>query len=155
MKRVIVVIFAVMLLLTSCGSSNLPSPDAEELATEILETLGETDDFELADSETVDIVFGCDSSIYDDYCVMYTTVDASADIIAIFKSPDGDSQSETEEMLDEFLESRLNDFKGYAPIEAQKIENTKIMTYGSYDILIIISDFDVAKTVVDSAFMAE
>ncbi len=155
MKRVIATILIMMLLLTSCGSSNLPSPDAEELATEILEALGETDNFVLADSETVDIVFGCDSSVYDDFCVMYTTVDASADIIAIFKSPDSDIQSETEEMLDEFLESRLNDFKGYAPLEVQKIENTKLITYGSYDILIIISDFDAAKTFVDSAFTAE
>ena len=155
MKRVIATILVVMLLLTSCGSSNLSSPDAEELATQILETLGEADDFVLADSETVDIVFCCDSSVYEDYCVMYTTVDASADIIAIFKSPDSDTQSETEEMLDDFLESRLNDFKGYAPLEEQKIENTKLITYGRYDILIIISDFDAAKSVVDSTFATE
>ncbi|MCD7846682.1 MAG: DUF4358 domain-containing protein [Oscillospiraceae bacterium] len=142
---------AVLTLFSACGSA-LPSPDATELATEIIETLGETESFALADSETVDIVFGCNSSVYEDYCVMYSTEDISADIIAIFKSPDDDTQDATEEMLEEFLESRLNDFKGYAPLEVQKIENTKLITYGSYDILIIISDFDSAKSVVDSAF---
>ncbi len=151
MKKIIPIILASLILLTSCGST-LPSPDAEELTLEILETLGETDNFTLADSETVDIVFGCDSSVYEDFCVMYTTVDASADIIAIFKSPDDETQDETEEMLEEFLESRLNDFKGYAPLEVQKIEETELITYGYYDILIIISDFDTAKSVVDSAF---
>ncbi len=151
MKKIIPIILASLILLTSCGST-LPSPDAEELTLEILETLGETDNFTLADSETIDIVFCCDSSVYEDFCVMYTTVDASADIIAIFKSPDDEAQDETEEMLEEFLESRLNDFKGYAPLEVQKIEETELITYGYYDILIIISDFDAAKSVVDSAF---
>ncbi|MCC8196141.1 MAG: DUF4358 domain-containing protein [Ruminococcus sp.] len=154
MKKIGIIILAVSVLFTACGSA-LPSPDATELATEILETLGESDNFALADSETVDIVFGCDSSVYDDYCVMYSTEDISADIIAIFKSPDDETQDETEEMLEDFLDTRLNDFKGYAPLEVQKIENTKLITYGSYDILIIISDFDSAKSVVDSAFATE
>ncbi len=158
MKRIAVIVLATVVsavLLASCRSSSLPSPDAMELANEILETLGETDSFALADSETVDIVFGCDSSVYEDYCVMYSTEDISADIIAIFKSPDDETQDETEEMLEEFLNTRLNDFKGYAPLEVQKIENTKLITYGSYDILIIISEFDSAKSVVDSAFATE
>ncbi|MCC8131890.1 MAG: DUF4358 domain-containing protein [Ruminococcus sp.] len=154
MKKFGTIILAVAVLFAACGSS-LPSPDATELANEILETLGETDNFILADSETVDIVFGCDSTVYEDYCVMYSTEDASADIIAIFKSPESETQDDTQEMLDSFLESRLNDFKGYAPLEVQKIENTKLITYGYYDILIIISDFDSAKNVVDSAFATE
>ncbi|MCD7822857.1 MAG: DUF4358 domain-containing protein [Oscillospiraceae bacterium] len=156
MKRIGIcfVLTAVMLVFSSCGSS-LPSPDATELVTEILETLGESENFEHADSETVDIVFGCDSSSYDDFCVMYTTVDASADIVAVFKSPDSETKADTQEMLEEFIESRLNDFKGYAPLEVQKIENTKLISYGNYDILIIISDFDSAKSVVDSAFATE
>ncbi len=153
MKKIGIIILAVVVLFVACGST-LPSPDATELATEILEALGETENFILADSETVDIVFDCDSSVYDDFCVMYSTEDASADIIAIFKSPDGETQADTQEMLDSFLESRFNDFKGYAPLEVQKIENTKLITYGYYDILIIISEFDSAKSVVDSAFSA-
>ncbi|MCD8006300.1 MAG: DUF4358 domain-containing protein [Oscillospiraceae bacterium] len=151
---IICILTVVVMAFSACGSA-LPSPDATELATEILETLGETESFALADSETVDIVFGCDSSVYEDFCVMYSTEDISADIIAIFKSPDDETQDETEDMLEEFLESRLSDFKGYAPLEVQKIENTKLITYGSYDILIIISDFDSAKSVVDSAFATE
>ncbi len=152
--RFICILTSVLMLFSSCGST-LPSPDAAELATSILESLGETDSFAFADSETVDVVFGCDSTVYDDCCVMYSTEDISADIIAIFKSPDSETQEDTQAMLEAFLESRLNDFKGYAPIEVQKIENTELITYGNYDILIIISDFDSAKSVVDSAFAAE
>ncbi|MCD7770743.1 MAG: DUF4358 domain-containing protein [Oscillospiraceae bacterium] len=156
MRRITIlcILTSVLVLFSSCGST-LPSPDATELATEVLDSLGETDNFALADSETVEIVFSCDSSIYEDFCVMYSTEDISADIVAIFKSPDSETQDATQEMLEEFLESRLNDFKGYAPLEVQKIENSELITYGSYDILIIISDFDSAKSVVDSAFATE
>ena len=83
---------------------------------------------------------------------MYATDAGFADVIAVFKSADDDAQTETQQLLNDFLKKRHDDFAGYAPQGVKKIDASSVITYGSYDVLVILSDFDAAKDAVDALF---
>ncbi len=145
------VLLASSALLCSCGS--LPSPEASEIADAVLASQPSGEDgFTAASDEEIAVIFGCDTSVYEDMAVMYSSDSGYADIIAVFKSSGSEVKEATQNMLDEFLDKRISDFRGYAPEEVKKIEQTTVISYGMYDILVIISDFDAARDAVDAIF---
>ncbi len=148
MKKLIAILSA-FLFLTSCSS--LPEPDAKELADKIIsgQSAGE---FEEASADMISILFGLDVENFNDYAVYYSKEPASADIIIIFKSDKKETLEIVKEILEEFRQSRIEDFKGYAPDEAAKLEESKVITKGKYDILTVMPDNQAAQDTVNSAF---
>lgn len=148
MKRFIVII-AALLMLVSCGQ--LPEPDANELAQDIIlnQSAGE---FEPADNDMISLLFDVDTAGYSDCVLYYSAEPACADIIVIFKSEQSDLLADTKEILEDFREDRLEDFKGYAPEEAAKIESSKVLTKGKYVIWVVMPDEDDALKRIDTAF---
>lgn len=148
MKKLIVVLFA-LLLLTSCSS--VPEPDAHELANKIIsgQSAGE---FEEADGDMISILFGLDVDDFSDCAVYYSKEPACADIIIIFKSDKKETLESVKEVLEEFRQSRIEDFKGYAPEEAAKLEESKVIIKGKYDILAVMPDSQTAQETINTAF---
>ncbi len=148
MKKLIAVLF-VFLLLTSCAE--LPEPDAHELADKIIsgQSAGEFDE---ADGDMISILFGLDVNDFSDYAVYYSKEPASADIVVIFKSDKKETLDSAKDILEEFRKSRVEDFKGYAPEEAAKLEEAKVITKGKYDILAVMPDNEAAQKVINTAF---
>ena len=142
---------AALMCLCSCGEQ-LPSPKASEIVDAILASQTEGEEFTAASDEEIEIIFGCDIQNYSDVEVMYATDAGFADVIAVFKSADDDAQTETQQLLNDFLKKRHDDFAGYAPQEVKKIDASSVITYGSYDVLVSLSDFDAAKDAVDALF---
>lgn len=151
MKRICCFLTAASLVFLVCCKS-LPSPAASEIADKVISLKNDSSGFTAADDNTVNAVFGCEPSDYDDYFVSYSNEAGSADIVAVFKTDDKSLKEKTHTMLSDFLQKRLDDFKGYAPLEVKKIEETEIISIGDYEILIISSDFKAAKSAVDSLF---
>ena len=56
------------------------------------------------------------------------------------------------EVLEEFRQSRIEDFKGYAPEEAAKLEESKVIIKGKYDILAVMPDSQTAQETINTAF---
>lgn len=148
MRKLIALIF-VILLLTSCSS--LPEPDAHELADKIIsgQPAGEFDE---ADGDMISILFGLDVEDFSDCAVYYSKEPASADIVIIFKSDNKETLESVKDILEEFRKSRIEDFKGYAPEEAAKLEESKVITKGKYDILVVMPDNGAAQKVINTAF---
>ncbi len=148
MKNLIAVIF-VFLLLTSCSS--LPEPDAHELADEIISGQ-QTGEFDEADGDMISILFGLDVEDFSDCAVFYSKEPASADIVIIFKSENKENLESVKEILEEFRNSRIEDFKGYAPEEAAKLDESKVIIKGKYTILTVMPDNEAAQKVINTAF---
>ncbi len=148
MKKLIAVVFA-LLMLSSCGS--FPEPDVHELADSIIsgQAAGE---FKEADGDMISLILDVDANDYSDSALFYSSEPACADIIVIFKTDKSDLQSETKKILSDFRESRLKDFKGYAPEEAVKIEDSEVISKGKYVIWAVMPDGEAAKKQIDSAF---
>lgn len=151
MKKLICFLILALTLLSACGKS-YPEPDMSAILDAAKSSQPQAADFLEADSKTVNAVFGCDVSLYDDFCVLYSSDPSSADIIAIFKSSDEQRRSETKDMLSGFLLQRIEDFKGYAPLEVKKMESCRVLSYGKYNILMILPDFSLAEESIKSLF---
>ncbi len=148
MKKLITVLL-VFLLLTSCSS--LPEPDAKELANKIISGQ-QAGEFDEADGDMISILFGLEVEDFSDCAVFYSKEPASADIVIIFKSDNKETLKSVKGILEEFRESRIEDFKGYAPEEAAKLEESKVIIKGKYTILTVMSDNEAAQKVINAAF---
>ena len=149
MKRLFCVIFAMMLLL--CGCSNYLSPDVAELMNELIETQS-LDNMTIADDRAVEILYGVDLSQVESYAASYSGKGGYADMIAIFKLVDDADPQAVSELLTTYKENRYEDFKGYAPFEAEKVENGRVLVYGQYALLLILPDIAAGLETVDKAF---
>lgn len=150
MKKPIAVLFAfLLLLLSSCTS--LPEPDAHELADRIIseQTAREFDE---ADSDMISILFGLDVNDFSDYAVYYSKEPANADIVVIFKSDKKKTLDSAKDILEEFRKSRIEDFKGYAPEEAAKLEEAKVISKGKYDIFVVMPDNEAVQKAINTEF---
>lgn len=150
MKRFICIVL-IPLLLVAC--SQYAEPDVSSLMDQILseQTIEEV---AVATEADIEILFGINLDAVERYDVCYSGKGGYADIIAIFKLSDSSSAEEISAILTDYKASRYEDFKGYAPLEADKIEKGRIMTYGRYVLLVVVPDISSAQKTIDAAFSA-
>ena len=84
----------------------------------------------------------------------YVIVEREAAPISSRYSSSKEDAPDAAAVLEKYREGRYNDFLGYAPFEAEKIENGRVLTYGRYVILIVLPDTDSALSAADKAFKA-
>lgn len=150
-KRLALIVSAVLsLLFVSCGK--MAEPLADEVVSAAMQSQISIGEFIEADEKAAGIIFDIDYSLCEEYSVYYSDEAGSADIIAVFKTKDDEVKNNIVSALEKFLEIRLEDFKGYAPLEVQKIEKTKILSYGDYEILMILPDFEAAENALNTLF---
>ena len=148
--RKIICAFAVLALLLS-GCSKYAEPDVSELMPSVL-ACSSIDDFAYADDNTVGIIFDIDLSEVEEYSCSYSGKGGFADMVAIFKLYDEDNAQKVSDMLLRYKDSRYNDFKGYAPFEAEKVKNGKVLTYGRYVLFVVVGDISTAQETIEAAF---
>ena len=148
-KLILSFLLAASLLL--CGCSEYAEPDVHQLVASIVsEQLIELPTE--ASDEDIAVIFDFDPSEVEDCAVTYSGRGGYADIIAVFKLESADSAEDFSAMLSDYKTSRYEDFKGYAPFEAEKLENGKVMTYGRYVLLAVVPDISKAQADIDAAF---
>ena len=150
MKKLICAVIA-LVLLTSC--SQYAEPDVSVLMEELLSGQ-DTEEMTAATAEEVGILFDIDLSLAEDFAVSYSGKGGCADIVAIFKLNSKEDAPDAAAVLEKYREDRYNDFLGYAPFEAEKIENGRVLTYGRYVILIVLPDIESALSAAEKAFKA-
>lgn len=149
MKKLFAFALIPLLLLSAC--SQYAEPEVSAVNEAVLSSC-ELDEPSYATLEEAKIIFGTDFEDLEDFSVCYSSNGGCADMLAIFKLESEDGAQELSEILSDYKSRRYEDFKGYAPQEAEKIENGKVLVYGRYVILAILSDIDSAQTAADSAF---
>ena len=143
MKKILFAILAAMIFLTACGKYN--QPDVTALMDELCFIQGLNDMTDAAPDD-IKILYDIEPADAEDFSVRYSSKGGYADMIAVFK------MIGSEEALLEYKAARYEDFKGYAPLEAEKIENGKVLRYDNYVILLIVSNIDTAVQCADTEF---
>lgn len=142
-------IFAAMLLLTAC--SQYAEPDVDALLADILASQRFEAEMTSADADTVKLLFdfaeNAEASAFS-----YSGKGGLADMVAVFKMKDSDSTASARHALEDYKSERYDDFKGYAPMEAKKIEDGKVYVYGNYAILAVVPDIPAAEEALEAAF---
>lgn len=155
MKRILCV-FISLLILSLCGCSEYAEPDVNTLMADIISSQQFEADMTSADEKTICMLFEFVAEKAEVCAVSYSGKGGLADMIAIFKISDSADLSAdialTEQALSDYKSARYDDFKGYAPFEAEKIEKGEVMIYGKYILLVIVPDISEARTVIDSSF---
>ena len=150
MKKTLCIFLAILFIsLTAC--SQYAEPDVGEL-TDLILSEQTIEEITYASESDVGILFDIDLDRVEAYRVCYSGKGGYADMIAVFKlknSVDADSVSS---VLEKYKSDRYEDFKGYAPLEAKKIEKGRIMVYGRYVLLVVVPDISAAQKTIDAAF---
>ena len=149
MRRILILIISSMFILCSCGGYN--TPDVGILMDEICSSQGLTD-MTSADDSGAGILFDIDLTAVTDYSVKYSSRGGYADMIAIFRLNGGEDTEAAAAALESYKAARYEDFKGYAPLEAEKVEKGRVITYGDYVLLLIVPDIDEALKTADTEF---
>lgn len=149
MKRIFLVIIAAALLLCSCGGYN--EPDVGALMDELCFIQG-LEDMTEADGSGVDVLFDISLDDVESYSVRYSSQGGYADMIAIFRMKTKDGAAAAEKALLDYKAARYEDFKGYAPFEAKKVEDGQVLAYDKYVLLLIVSNIDTAVSCADTEF---
>ncbi len=149
MKKIIFAILTAMIFLTACGKYN--QPDVTALTDELCFIQG-LDDMSDATPDDVKILYDIEPADTEDFSVRYSSKGGYADMIAVFKMIGSQEADYAEEALLDYKAARYEDFKGYAPLEAEKIENGKVLRYDNYVILLIVSNIDTAVQCADTEF---
>lgn len=149
MKKIIPIIVSAVLLLSGCSGYN--SPDVDELMDGICLSQG-LENMTAADDLSLGILFDISLDEVEDYSVKYSSDGGYADLVAIFKmNPDADTEDAAGKLKD-YKSARYEDFKGYAPLEAEKVENGKVMVYDRYVLLVIVPDIAAAEETINTEF---
>ena len=151
MKKLFAAFCAVMIIFTAC--SQYAEPEVGALCEKLLDGQDVVEPAYATDAE-VSAVFGLDLDAMDGYTVCYSGKGGFADMIAIFVLKDEDGVQSVADALEDYRKQRYEDFKGYAPIEAEKLENGRVLVYGRYVLLIVLPDISAALEAADEAFKA-
>lgn len=156
MKKCFAMMMAfVMLALCACGGSSEPKTlDMAGLA-EKLKTSGA---FEERISSTMESIkankaismLGADEADVQD-AVYYGCVGATTAEILIFQCKDEEAAGRVYELADAHLAKQKEAYQSYAPEEAKKVDNAVKQKYGSYVIVVVSSDADIIRTVIEEA----
>lgn len=149
MKKLFCVILSALFILCAC--SQYAEPDVTGLMDTLISSQG-LDDMTPADDAGVGILFGIELYDVEEYAVQYSGKGGFADMIAIFKLCNGVDTEAVAELLRTYKEHRYEDFKGYAPFEAEKVENGKVVIYDRYVLLVIAPDISTAQDTLNQAF---
>lgn len=111
----------------------------------------DTDVFSEQDSQALKRNFGLNSSEYSGV-LYYTSVSGiSAEEVLLIQVADSSQISQVMAALEERVESRQKDFEGYAPEQADLLENARQTVRGSYIFFVVSENADrYMKTFADS-----
>lgn len=151
MKKIVCFILITIIFLTSC--SQYAEPDIAVLNDKLLENQNITEPT-AATSEEIAAIFAIDADNYESCSVYYSGKGGFADMVAIFIMNSGELTDEAAQVLEDYRAQRYEDFKGYAPMEAEKLENGRVLVYGRYVLLLVLPDISAAIEAADAAFEA-
>ncbi len=142
-----------ILLLAGCTQQQGTEvqPEVEDITKGILEQI-EFSEMVEATTDNISFMYDLNADEFDDYSVYYAGSGGYADEIAVIKVSSQDDIDKVKTAFDERITSRTSDFKGYAPLESEKLENAVVEQKGNYIFLAICDDTDKAVNIFEDSF---
>lgn len=140
---------ALVLSLAACGEK---APTAFDPAKDVQALLDETGVFvetlEPIDQTTACALYGIDESTVTSSAV-YMANATSAEEVAIFALTDEEAARAAAKQLGYRVDDRIDELTSYLPSEVPKLEGAMVETRGNSVLLLICSDYDGAKKVLE------
>ena len=130
MKKIILVLISI-LFLTGCNDKKL---DYDKIYNSLKD---EYKDFVKLDKETIEGVYGVDTTLFDSYIVVISNDKVDSRMYAIFETKTEEGKYEAEYFMDTYQDSW---FTGYFPEEEKLVKNYKKEEYGNYIIYVVNED---------------
>ena len=141
----LVLIFAI----SFCGCAKKYRDDirCEQLAREMYDEVDSFGELSSYSEDDVQLLFG-NTSLFDDFSVIYSTDANDINEIGVFHSPDERSAKELLTVVKGYI-NRMKETKSafiasYAPREIPKLEGAEAKKYGNYVIYAILGEADLA-----------
>ena len=138
----LIVVYIVCLLIFTSGSSK----SFEKVAGPVEGAINKET---MVKQKELDIkkLYGLNESEYDGVMLYVSSNNLSAEEVLLLKVKDKDQLDDVRKAIDKRLESRMNDFKGYAPEEEAYIDNAVVSFRGDYVFVSIGVDAEKLKEV--------
>lgn len=124
---VLIVVFVVLLMLYASGSSR-PFEEVRKAVESSLDTSNLTE----KDAAAFKRNFGLNEADYDGVMYYSSEFSISAEEVLLVKVKNSDQVQAVTEAIEERVESRTNDFDGYAPEEVKLLEDSVQSVRGTY-----------------------
>ena len=152
MKKILIFVFILSFLLTSCSSSDVYYDNVPTLSVcqEICDEAYTDGGYSLYDAEHIAFLFG-ENARYKDCTVMYSTEVTDINEVGVFHCEDTDSANALAEILLEYISDMQTEqrafIESYAPRQVPKLQNAEVRQYGNYVIYLVLSEDDKADAI--------
>ena len=146
MKRVAVLLLALLVCLTGCGGGEEITIKIEDLADYLLESgaFGET--LYQVEADRASLLLGVE---VDCPAQIWIGTGATAEELLILDAGDDQEAQTLMEGLEQHVADQTASYASYLPGEVYKLENAILERYGNYVILCVAADAAAAQSVID------
>lgn len=138
MKRTLkaLALLALVLVLASCGKTEVKEVDIAEAAAKLYESVTFEDSLSVIDDEAVKYLYGMPEGTT---AVVYMGSGATAEELAVFDAGEGDVEAVAAAAA-EHIAAQIESFRNYKPSEIAKLESALIERFGRYVCICVTSD---------------
>jgi len=150
--KIICVLFFIAIILISCEKPNeTVNVNINEIYSEIEQSVG-LPEFISIDKTDVTEYYGLNPNDFDEIFIQMCLISINADEIVICKATDAESLQRLEQGFNNYLENRRNVFMSYAPLEHEKLKNTKVKTFDFYVYYAVSDDVKIIDDIFSKYF---
>lgn len=124
---VAILVYVVLLMIFTSGSTK----PFEEVAKQVEAAL-DKENLTEQDSQSLKRYYGLNGAEYEGVLFYSSEFSISAEEVLMIKTKNEKQVQEVRDAMEKRIESRKNDFDGYAPKEVQLLENAQIKVRGNY-----------------------
>ena len=149
MKKTMTLLLALTCLLavlSGCGSKK--EMEAQKLADELLSGAKFVDSMNPISDTVIPILYKIDAGDYTS-ALVYCGTAATAEEIAIFQAKDDEAAARLLEAARTRVDHQIEVYSSYGPEAARTLENGVVKQIGDYIVVVICSDTDGAKKIVE------
>ena len=152
----LILITALMICaLSACGApavdkesavESAPIASANTIATAIIQEVP-IDYMAKLEPETIPLHYDFDLTLVDDYAVYMSTINTSADEIAIFYLKEGESGQQITQALNAHIQMKIKTFQTLSPNESEKLPHARLIASDRYIALLVCAKIDSAYAI--------
>ncbi len=150
MRRLLLPLLALCLCLSACGGGEEAGYVPEDTAQALLESGAFTQTLETLDKETAceALYGGLDPETVEE-CVVYTSLSAGAEEIAVLKLTSTDAAETALEALNTRVAAQREALESYQPEEVSKLDNAIVERKGNTVLMVVAADHTLARSTLD------
>jgi hypothetical protein len=154
-KALILITALMICALSACGApavdkesavESAPIASANTIATAIIQEVP-IDYMAKLEPETIPLHYDFDLTLVDDYAVYMSTVNTSADEIAIFYLKEGESGQQITQALNAHIQMKIKTFQTLSPNESEKLSHARLIASDRYIALLVCAKIDSAYAI--------